>query len=212
MITSVKINKKFQIQKGKIPGKKQILMIEIRWHGRGGQGTKTAATFLAEAALKEDKFSQGFPDYGPERMGAPMRGFTRVSEDPIRIHCAIENPDIVVVLDDTLLDSVDVCSGLKSEGTLIVNTEQTPAEIKSKTKFKGDKIFTIPATQISIDELKRPIPNTPMIGALIKATDIINLDVVLENIKKKFEKKFKDEIVEGNLNAIKRAHKEVKKL
>ncbi len=184
--------------------------IEIRWHARGGQGAKTAATFLAEAAIQDGKYSQGFPDYGPERMGAPIRGFTRISERPVRLHCAIEEPDIVVVLDDTLLDTVNVCEGLPETGTIIVNTNKDAAEIRSRIKWNGEKLYLVNASEIALEELGRPIPNTPMLGALVKACDMITLDVLLEDITKKFSKKFKKQIVDGNLRAIKRAYKEVK--
>jgi pyruvate ferredoxin oxidoreductase gamma subunit len=185
-------------------------LTEIRWHARGGQGAKTAATFLAEAAIGEGKFSQGFPDYGPERMGAPMRGFTRISDHPIRLHSAIEEPDTVVVLDDTLLDTVNVCEGLSEDGTLIINTTKEPEVIRRKLSWKGKRLFLIDATHIALDELGRPIPNTPMLGALVKVSNTITLDVLLEDIQKKFAKKFKAQIVEGNLRAIKRAYEEVK--
>jgi pyruvate ferredoxin oxidoreductase gamma subunit len=187
-------------------------LTEIRWHARGGQGAKTAATFLAEAAIKDGKYSQGFPDYGPERMGAPMRGFTRISDKPVRLHCAIEEPDVVIVLDDTLLDTVNVCEGLAETGTILINSKKDAASIRAKVKWNGKGLFVVDATQIALDELGRPIPNTPMLGALVKANGTISLDVLLEDIKKKFSKKFKKQVVEGNLNAIKRAHEEVKRI
>lgn len=185
-------------------------LTEIRWHARGGQGAKTASTFLAEAAIGAGKYSQGFPDYGPERMGAPMRGFTRISDHPIRLHSAIEQPDTVVVLDDTLLDTVNVCEGLAETGTVIVNTKHAPEIVRSKIKWNGKKLYLINASQIALEELGRPIPNTPMLGALVKVSDTITLDVLLEDITKKFTKKFKKQVVEGNLRAIKRAYEEVK--
>jgi len=185
-------------------------LTEIRWHARGGQGAKTAATFLAEAAIKEGKFSQGFPDYGPERMGAPMRGFTRISDKPVRLHCAIEEPDVVIVLDDTLLDTVDVCVGLSEDGTILINTDKDSETIRKKIKWTGKKLYLVDATKIALDELGRPIPNTPMLGALVKAAGTISLEILLDDIEKKFAKKFKKQVVEGNLKAIERAHKEVK--
>ncbi len=184
-------------------------LTEIRWHARGGQGAKTAATFLAEAAIKAGKYSQGFPDYGPERMGAPMRGFTRISDEEVRLHCAIDEPDIVIVLDETLLDTVDVCVGLSEDGALLVNTNKDAETIRGKISWKGKKLFLINATDIALEELGRPIPNTPMLGALIKADELITLDVLLEDIKVKFSKKFSKRIVDGNLSAIKRAYEEV---
>ncbi len=186
-------------------------LIEIRWHGRGGQGAKTAATFLASVAINEGKYSQGYPDYGPERMGAPMRGFTRISDEAIKLHCEITNPDIVVVLDDTLLGVVNIIEGIEKDGILIVNTVQSPQEIKDKLAIKnGVKVYTIDATGISIEELKRPIPNTPMIGALIKVSNVLKIETVYEDVKVKFGKKFREDIVKGNINAIRRAYEEVK--
>lgn len=183
-------------------------MVEIRWHGRGGQGAKTAATLLAEAALHEDKYSQGFPEYGPERMGAPMCGYTRISDKEIRLHCAIYNPNVVVILDESLIDAVDVTAGLAEDGAIIVNTAQNPDAIRKKVGFPG-KIATINATQISIDELGRPIPNTVMIGALLKVTGVLKIDTVLKDIEKKFGNKFPERVVQGNIKAINRAYEEV---
>lgn len=185
-------------------------MTEIRWHGRGGQGAKTAATLLAEAALSEDKHSQGFPEYGPEREGAPMRGFTRISDAPIRVHCTIDSPQIVVVLDDTLLETVDVCDGLPSEGTVVVNTARKSDEIRKKLSVKEVKLFTVNATQIALEEIGRPIPNTPMLGALIKVTGILSIDTIYTDVKEKLGKKFTRQIVDGNIDAVKRAYEEVR--
>jgi pyruvate ferredoxin oxidoreductase gamma subunit len=186
-------------------------MIEIRWHGRGGQGAKTASLFLATAALHEGKKSQGFPDYGPERGGAPIRAYNRISEEEIRLHCSIDEPDIVVVLDKTLLNSVNVCEGLKEGGTLIINDCIPPAEIRKRYDIKAEniKIYTVDATQISIDEIGKPMPNTSMLGALVKATGILNIENVYEDIKEKFAKKFSQKIIDGNLKAIERAYEEV---
>ncbi len=186
-------------------------MVEIRWHGRGGQGVKTAATMLAEAALNEGKHSQGFPEYGPERMGAPVRGYTRLSAEPIVVHCSIQNPQVVVVLDPTLLVSENVAEGLIEGGKVLVNTPLTPAEIRKQMKLNGNaKVFTINATQIALDELKREIPNTPMVGALTRIAEVLKLDTIEADLKKKFGKKFRPEVVEGNLRAVRRAYNEVK--
>jgi pyruvate ferredoxin oxidoreductase gamma subunit len=184
-------------------------MLEVRWHGRGGQGAKTAAMLFAETAIDEGKHGQGFPDYGPERMGAPMRGFTRVSEEPILIHSGIEEPQIVVVLDQTLLDSVDISEGVPDDGTIIVNTHLKPKQIREKLNLKGRKIFTVNATQIALDTIGRPIPNTVMLGALIKLTNLFDLDVLEKNITKKFTKKYGEKVAIGNVKAIKRAFEEV---
>ncbi len=188
-----------------------MTMKEIRWHGRGGQGAKTAAGLVAEVAMEEGKFSQGFPEYGPERMGAPIRGFTRISDGPIRVHSPITSPDVVVVLDDTLLSTVDVTEGMSKGGFLIVNTKKNPGEIASSITAKGIAVWTVDATQIAIDEIGRPIPNTPMIGALIKAAGSVDIELLKASIKKKFLKKFGEKIVAGNVNALDRAHNEVKK-
>ncbi len=184
-------------------------MLEIRWHGRGGQGAKTASLLLAEAAAMEGKYSQGFPDYGPERMGAPMRGFNRISDEPIRVHCAIYSPKIVVVLDDTLVTVAGVASGLPDDGIIIVNTLKKPAEIRTELELEGRTIYTVNATGIAIDEIGRPIPNSPMLGALVKVSPFLALDSVIEQIKKKFSHGFRPEVLEGNVRAINRAHEEV---
>ena len=184
-------------------------VMEVRWHARGGQGAKTASLLLAEAAAMEGKFSQGFPDYGPERMGAPMRGFTRISEKPIKVHCAIYSPQIVVVLDDTLLRTVDVMAGMPDDGIIIVNTVKAPAQVRKELRSAGRRLFVIDATGIAIKEIGRPIPNAPMLGALIKASGILLLDTVVGEIKKKFSHGFRPEVLEGNVRAIRRAYEEV---
>ena len=185
-------------------------LIEVRWHGRGGQGAKTASQLLADAALDEDMYIQAFSEYGPERMGAPMQSFTRISKEPITIHCHVTNPEVVVVLDPTLLGTVDVAGGLSEDGTLLVNTRKSPAELRKKLNLKGCKIYTVDATRIALECLGRPIPNTPMTGALIKVTALIKAENLIKGLKKKFGKKFKPEIVEGNIKAVERAHEEVK--
>ncbi len=185
-------------------------VIEIRWHGRGGQGAKTAALLLAESALEEGKYIQGFPEYGPERMGAPMRSFTRISEAPITLHSNVRNPDAVVVLDSSLLDTIDVVDGLSEEGVLLINTSQPPQKIRQKLNLKKRKVFTVDASSISLDILGRNLPNTPMLGALIKATDLLGIDTIISAIKHKFEKKFSSRILEGNIQAIRRAYEEAK--
>ncbi|MFH1502934.1 MAG: 2-oxoacid:acceptor oxidoreductase family protein [Candidatus Eisenbacteria bacterium] len=184
-------------------------ILEVRWHARGGQGAKTASLLLAQAASMEGKYSQGFPDYGPERMGAPMRGFTRISDNPIKVHCAIYSPQIVVVLDDTLLRAVDVVDGTPEDGVLIVNTKKTAAQVREELKLTGRKVYVVDATGIAIDEIGRPIPNAPMLGALIKATGILSLDTVISEIKGKFSHGFRVEVLEGNVRAVNRAHEEV---
>lgn len=185
---------------------------EIRWHGRGGQGTVTAAKFIAEIALAENNYLQAFPEYGPERMGAPIQAFTRLSQKPIDLRCGVESPDIVVVLDPTLLNSIDVTHGLQKGGLLIVNTSQSSAEVKKVLGLEGEeiKVYTVDATKISLETLGKAIPNTPMIGALTKVTSFFPLEKVLKVLEKSFGKKFSEEVIEKNKEAVKRAYNEVK--
>ncbi len=187
-------------------------MFEVRWHGRGGQGAKTAALLFGDAALATGKYIQAFPEYGPERMGAPVQSFNRISSTPIRIHSGIENPDVVLVLDVTLVGQVDVTKGMDPEkGVLIVNTPLSPEQIKEKLGYTG-RVCTVDASAISIETIGRNIPNTPMIGALVKITGILKIEELLEDTKKKLAVKFRNrpEVIEGNLQAIERAYNEVK--
>jgi len=187
--------------------------IEIRWHGRGGQGAKTAALLLGDAALASGKYIQAFPEYGPERMGAPVASFNRISSKPIFVHSGVTNPDVVMVLDPTLIETVNVTEGMSDGGTLIVNTEKVPEDVKSDCKVEGNiKVFTVDASKISKETIGRDIPNTPMLGALIRATGILDFKEMLADMKGKLEKKFKSkpEVIEGNLKAIERAYNEVK--
>jgi pyruvate ferredoxin oxidoreductase gamma subunit len=184
-------------------------MTEIRWHGRGGQGAKTAAQLVAHVALEEGKYSQGFPEYGPERMGAPIRGFTRISDRPIRLHCPIERPDVVVVLDETLVGAANVTEAADEHTVFVVNTPLAPEAMARKLAVDGARVFCVDATKISIDELGRPIPNTPMIGALIRATGCISTEALQRDVERKFLKKLGEKVVQGNVRAIERAHAEV---
>jgi len=187
-------------------------MFEIRWHGRGGQGAKTAALLFGDAATSRGKYIQAFPEYGPERMGAPVQSFNRISSQPIRIHSGIDNPDAVVVLDVTLLDTIDVTSGVDPKnGILLINTPLSSETMKKKFNFEG-KVYTVDASKISIETISRDIPNTPLLGALVKITDLLKIEEVLEDVKKKLQIKFrnKPEVIEGNLKAIERAYNEVK--
>jgi pyruvate ferredoxin oxidoreductase gamma subunit len=191
---------------------KEKKITEIRWHGRGGQGAKTAALLFADAALSEGKNIQAFPEYGPERMGAPVQSFNRLSDLPITLHCGITNPQYVAVLDPTLMRSVNVLAGVPEDGKIVVNTTKTPEEIKAELKIKGIKVYTVDASKISKETIGREIPNTPMIGALVKATGLLNIDKLLKDMETKLKKKFasKPEIIQGNLNAVKRAYEEVR--
>jgi pyruvate ferredoxin oxidoreductase gamma subunit len=188
-------------------------MIEIRWHGRGGQGAKTAAQLVAQIALEEGRFSQGFPEYGPERMGAPIRGFTRVSDAPIRLHCAIERPDVVVVLDETMIGMPAVTEGADQKTIFVINTARSPAELSQQLRVEDGgpvgAVYCVDATKISIDEMGRPMPNTPMIGALVKATACISISALKRDIQKKFQAKYGERMVRGNIRAIERAYEEV---
>ena len=182
---------------------------EIRWHGRGGQGAKTASLLLADAAFNTGKYIQGFPEYGPERMGAPITAYNRISEEPIKIHSNIYEPDYVVVVDETLLVPVPVSSGLKENGAMIVNTGN-PETIRSKVEFKG-KIFAIDAKKISMETMGKYFPNTPMLGAVVKVAGIMDEDKFIADMEEEFKHKFasKPQVIEGNMMALKRSFSEV---
>lgn len=180
-------------------------IFEIVIHGRGGQGAKTASQFIAEAALDKGKYIQSFPEYGPERAGAPMKAYARISDKPITTYAPIVNPDVVMVIDPTLIRAVDVAEGLTKGGVLIVNTNESTEEIKKKTGFKG-KIYCVDATKISIDTVGRNLPNTPMLGALIKATKVIELEAITDSIKHKFLKKLGEEKTNSTIEGVKRAY------
>jgi len=182
------------------------MFIEVRWHGRGGQGAWTASELLARAAIHEGKHIQSFPEFGPERMGAPVASFTRISDEPIKIHCAIYSPDVVAVLDPTLIKTVPVTKGLKEDGTIIINSEETPAEMRKTLKLNKGKVYTIPATEIAIKILGRPITNTAMLGAVASVTGIVKLESIEEVVKKRF----RQSIAEKNVAVVKEAYKEVK--
>jgi len=184
-------------------------LTEIRWHARGGQGAVTAAKLLAETALAQGQYFQAFPEYGPERMGAPIQAFTRISDEPIYIRSSITNPEIVVVLDPTLLKAVDVTAGMGKDGVLIINTDEDPASIRKAMKLKGRKVFTVNANKIAQETIGRPIPNTPMMGALVRATGMMPIEDLTDYVRKSFGKKFAEEIIEGNVKAVERAYKEV---
>ena len=183
--------------------------MEIRWHGRGGQGAKTGAFMLAESMIEQGKFAQGFPDYGPERMGAPIRGYNRISDDPVRVHSGVQSPDIVVVLDPTLIATGTITMGLKPESVLIVNSHEGPEKIKAELGVDTNRVFTVDATGIALEEMGRPIPNTPMIGALLKVTDLAEIDKMSAILTKKFKDKLSDKMVKGNITALKLAYEEV---
>lgn len=189
-------------------------LIEIRWHGRGGQGAKTASLLLADAAFNTGKYIQGFPEYGPERMGAPITAYNRISDKPITIHSNIYHPDYVVVVDDTLLESVAVTSGLKKEGAIVINTTKDATYLKKVLQgYEGD-IYTIDARKISMDALGKYFPNTPMLAAIVKVSNLMTEQELLEDMKGSFAHKFakKPEVIEGNMKAIEMALQAVHKI
>ena len=189
-------------------------MIEIRWHGRGGQGAKTASLLLADAAFNTGKYIQGFPEYGPERMGAPITAYNRISDEPIRIHSNIYEPDYVVVVDDTLLESVDVTAGLKENGAIIINTTKTAEKLKEELRGYKGKIYTIDARKVSMETLGKYFPNTPMLAAIVKVSGIMDEKDFIEDMKGSFKHKFakKPEVIEGNMKAFEMALKEIKEV
>jgi pyruvate ferredoxin oxidoreductase gamma subunit len=187
-------------------------VLEIRWHGRGGQGAKTAALMLAEVVAEMGKYVQGFPEYGPERMGAPILAFNRISDEKIHIHSNVVNPEIVIVLDATLLGKAKITQGVGEDGIYIINTTKTPSEVRELLGLDDGKLFTVDANQISLETIGRVIPNTPLMGAFVKATNLLPFDEFFDKVKGQLSKKFKSkpEVIEGNLEAIKRAYQEVK--
>ena len=190
-------------------------LIEIRWHGRGGQGVVTASKLLATAALLGGYYIQAFPEYSAERMGAPIQSFNRISREAIDLHCQISEPDVVVVLDNTLLETVDITSGLKKGGIIIINTPDDVEGIK-KVLNPGNgnnnafSIYVVDATNISKNTIGKAMPNTPMTGALVKVTDLIKINRLIKAIKKTLSKKVAASVVEANILAVKKASEEVR--
>ena len=189
-------------------------LIEIRWHGRGGQGAKTASLLLADAAFNTGKYIQGFPEYGPERMGAPITAYNRISSTPITVHSNIYEPDYVVVVDDTLLETVDVTAGLKETGGIVINTTKNEEYLKKALKGYTGNIYTIDARKISMETLGKYFPNTPMLASIVKVTNIMTDEELIRDMGSSFKHKFakKPEVIEGNMNALKMALQEVKKI
>ena len=189
-------------------------LIEIRWHGRGGQGAKTASLLLADAAFNTGKYIQGFPEYGPERMGAPITAYNRISNDPIRVHSNIYEPDFVVVVDDTLLDCVPVTAGLKTDGAIVINTTLDDEILKEKLKDYSGSIYKIDARKISEEALGKYFPNTPMLAAIVKVSEIMSDEAFLDDMIGSFKHKFakKPEVIDGNMKALEMALSEVHKV
>ena len=186
-------------------------IIEIRWHGRGGQGAKTASLLLADAAFNTGKYIQGFPEYGPERMGAPITAYNRISTSPIRIHSNIYEPDYVVVVDDSLLESVPVTAGLKETGAIVINTTKDAAYLKSVLHGYKGKVYTVDAKKISEEALGKYFPNTPMLAAIVKVSGIMTEEEFINDMQGSFKHKFakKPEVIEGNMKALEMALKDV---
>ena len=190
--------------------KKQGL-VEFRWHGRGGQGAKTACLLLADAAFAAGKYVQGFPEYGPERMGAPITAYNRISDTRCSVHCNIEEPDYVVVVDETLLDSVDVTRGLQPEGAVIINTPKAPGELRKKLRGWKGKVYTIDARRISEETLGRNFPNSPMLSAAVKVSGVLAEEQFMRDMEESFQHKFatKPQVVDGNMAALRKSWEEV---
>lgn len=187
-------------------------VVEFRWHGRGGQGAKTAALLLADVAFKTGKYVQGFPEYGPERMGAPITAYNRIGDSEIRVHSNIYHPNFVVVVDEGLLESVDVAKGIKEGGAVVVNSSRTPEEVRNEIRDFDGKVYTIDAKKVSVTCLGKYFPNTPMLAAAVKISGVMEKDEFLREMEASFMHKFssKPEVIEGNMNALKMAFEEVK--
>ena len=187
-------------------------IVEIRWHGRGGQGAKTASLLLADAAFNTGKYVQGFPEYGPERMGAPITAYNRISDQRSTVHSNIYEPDYVVVVDETLISAVDVTAGLKKEGAIVINSGKSPVELRPLLKGYEGRVCTIDAGKISEEELGKNFPNTPMLAAIVKVSGVVDAAEFVEDMEASFKHKFasKPQVIEGNMRALKRSMEEVK--
>lgn len=183
---------------------------EITWYGRGGQGVVTAGKVLAETALEAGRYFQSAPEYGPERAGAPIRAYTRLSDEPILLHSSIEEPDIVVVLDPTVVGAVDVTAGLKPEGVIIVNTPRSPQEMRRRLGRVTGRVVTVDATRIALDEIGRDMPNTPLLGAFAAVTGIFAVDEIVDQTRARFGKKLAPAVVDANVRAVERAANEIR--
>ena len=195
--------------------------IEIRWHGRAQQGIVTAAKMVGESCLRSGKYIQAFPEFGPERMGAPVAAYNRVSDEPIRLHCRVTEPKYVLIADSTLIgmalsggmeSSGGVTDGAADDAVFIVNTPKLPDEMRKELglKSKGAKVYTLDASKISLETIGRNMPNTPMLGALAKVTNVVMFDALIDNFKDNYSKKFSPKVIEGNITAMNRGFQEVK--
>jgi pyruvate ferredoxin oxidoreductase gamma subunit len=189
-------------------------MVEIRWHGRGGQGAKTASLALADVAFLAGKYVQGFPEYGPERMGAPIAAYNRISDERCASHSNIYKPDYVVVVDETLLVALDVTAGLSEKGAIIINSDKSPDQLASKLKGYKGKVCTIDASKIALETIGRNIPNTSMLAAVVKISGVISEEEFISKMETSFKHQFatKPQVIEGNMAALKRSMQEVKTL
>lgn len=181
------------------------MLTEVRWHGRGGQGIVTVSRLLAQAALLDGKYVQAFPEFGPERRGAPVTGYTRISDEPIVIHSYIYNPNIVVIVDPTLLGKIDVTRGLVENGLVVANSDRKPEELKKELGVEKAQVCTVNAARIALDILGRPIYNTAMLGALIKTVPLVSMN----SLSKVIQERFPGTVGEKNVAVVKRAHEEV---
>ena len=186
-------------------------MTEIRWHGRAGQGVVTAGELLAEAAMHTGKYFQAFPEYGSERMGAPIKSYTRISDEPIELHCPILEPEIIIVVNDNLLGVENLTEGLSPDGTIIINTAEDPATIRRRLQFQGGAVWCVNASKIALEELRRDIPSTMMLAVVARASDIVTLDSAIDVTKESLGARLRPEIVQANVRSLERAYNECAK-
>lgn len=187
-------------------------LIEFRWHGRGGQGAKTAALLLADVAFKTGKYVQGFPEYGPERMGAPITAYNRIGTEPITVHSNIYDPDYVVVVDESLLESIDVTKGLNKEGAVLINSSRSKEELLPLLHGYEGAVYTVDAREISLKTLGKNYPNSPMLAATVAVSGVMPKEAFLQEMRSSFEHKFakKPEVIDGNMQALKLAFEEIR--
>lgn len=186
-----------------------MAVVEIRWHARGGQGAVTAAKLLAEMALQQDLYFQAFPEYGPERMGAPIQCFNRLSTDPINTYCSVDNPHVVVVVDPSLLGVVDFTAGLATDGSILVNTGESPEQLRQRLGLEDRKVYTVNASGISLETMGRAMPNTPMLGALVRILGLIPVETASSYLRHYFSEHFNSDLAARNVQAFERAYREV---